>query len=73
MHRLNEMRVPGIITQGVSQFANANFEDHVAYHSLRPHRLKQGLFGQQLPRGFHKAPQDGKGFWPQGKRLCQVP
>jgi len=73
MHRLNEMRVPGIITQGVSQFANTDFQNHIAYHSLRPDRLQQALFGQQLAGMFHKASQDSEGFWPQGKRLCQAP
>jgi hypothetical protein len=73
VHCLNELRVPGIVTQGVPQFANADLQDHVTHRSLRPNRLKQGLFGQQLARVFHKAPQDSKSFGPQGNWLCQAP
>ena len=73
VHRLNEPRLPGIVPQCMPQFANADLQDHVTYHGLRPDRLKQGFFGQQLARVFHKAAQDSKGFGPQGKRLCQAP
>jgi hypothetical protein len=55
------------------QFANADLQDHITYHGRRPDRLKQGFFGQQLAGVFYKAAQDGKGFGPQGKRLCQAP
>jgi hypothetical protein len=73
VHRLNEPRLPGIVLQGMPQFANADLQDHVTHYGLRPDCLKQRFFGQQLARVLHKAPQDGKGFGPQGKRLCQTP
>jgi hypothetical protein len=40
MHRLNELRLPGIITQSVPQFTNADFQYHIRYCDLRPDRLK---------------------------------
>ena len=40
MHRLNELRMPGIVTQSVPQFANADFQYHIRYCGLRPDRLK---------------------------------
>jgi hypothetical protein len=36
MHRLNELRAPGIVTQSVPQFANADFQYHIRYGGLRP-------------------------------------
>jgi hypothetical protein len=64
VYRLNKSWLPGTVSQGVPQFADADLQDHVTYRSLRPDRRKQGVFGQQLAGVFHKVPQDGKGFGP---------
>jgi len=73
VHRLDEARGLHRITQGRAQLANADGQGGLTHCRVRPGRLQQGVFGQQLPGMPYQGVEHGEGFGAQVHGLGTPP
>ena len=73
MHRLDKLRVPGLIPQHPPQLPNRHRQDRLTHRRLRPDAREEGLFGEELPRPHHQGVQHPEGFVAQGQDVWPAP